>query len=404
MSTDTAWPPPWEAFRRAVDGLDAPLAAVDLDAFDANAEDLLRRAGGTPIRVASKSVRSRQLLRSVLDRPGFSGVLAFTLAEAIWLVRTGTSDDVVLGYPCAERGALAQLCADPELASQITLMIDSPAQLDLIDELVPPSSRTEIRVCLDLDCSLRVGPLVLGARRSPVRTPEQAARAAEHIAARPGFRLVGLMGYEAQVAGVVDDRRSSLPARLGDLAVRGMKHVSVRELRSRRREVVEAVRRHAELEFVNGGGTGSLESTDAGGECTELAAGSGLYGPHLFDGYRGFAPRPAAAFALRVVRRPAADIVTVHGGGWIASGPTGADRQPSPVWPAGMRLLPAEAAGEVQTPLRCTSQVPQIGELTWWRHTKAGELCEHVDELHLIRGEAIVGSAPTYRGEGMVFL
>lgn len=394
----------WSAFSRAAADLDAPAALLDLDAFEANADDLVARAAGLPIRVASKSVRCREMLRAVLARPGFEGILAFTLAEAIWLLETGTSDDVVVGYPTAECGALAQLCRDPRLAAGITLMVDSPEQLDLIDALAPPSTRPELRVCLDLDCSLRLGPLVLGARRSPIRTPAQAEAAAEHLAARPGFRLVGVMGYEAQIAGVADRRRTGRGARLDEGAVRGMKSLSVRDLSSRRPAMVEAVRRHAELEFVDGGGTGSLESTRAGGECTEVAAGSGLYGSHLFDGYRGFRPRPAAAFALRVVRRPAPDVVTVQGGGWIASGVPGGDRLPRPVAPSGMRLLPAEGAGEVQTPLRCTAQVPRIGELTWWRHAKAGELCEHVDTLHLVRDGRLVGAVPTYRGESQVFL
>ncbi|WP_261623445.1 amino acid deaminase/aldolase [Nesterenkonia marinintestina] len=394
----------WAMLSRAAAHLDAPAAVLDLDAFDANAEDLVARADGLPIRVASKSVRCREMLRRVLARPGFSGVLAYTLGEAIWLVRTGTCDDVVVGYPTAEPGALAQLCRDPQLAGAVTLMIDSPEQLDLVDAVVPPHRRPDLRVSLDLDCSLRLGPAVLGARRSPVRTPEQAEAAAEHIVARPGFRLVGVMGYEAQIAGVADRRRTGPAARPGELIVRGMKALSVRDLRTRRPAMVEAVRRRADLEFVNGGGTGSLESTGAGGECTELAAGSGLYGSHLFDGYRGFRPRPAAAFCLRVVRRPAHDVVTVQGGGWIASGAVGSDRQPLPVSPPGMRLMPAEGAGEVQTPLRCTAEVPRIGDLTWWRHAKAGELCEHVDELHLFHDGRLVGAVPTYRGESQVFL
>src|ERR1700712_1940817 len=65
--------------------LDPPFALVDLDALDANADDLVRRAAGTPIRVASKSVRCRPVLRRVLARPGFAGVLGYTLPEALWL-------------------------------------------------------------------------------------------------------------------------------------------------------------------------------------------------------------------------------------------------------------------------------------------------------------------------------
>ena len=103
--------------------LEAPLAAVDLAAFDANAADLVRRAAGTPIRVASKSVRSRDLVERALARPGFAGVLGYSLAEALWLAED--IDDIVLGYPTAERAALATLAGSDKLASRITLMVDS---------------------------------------------------------------------------------------------------------------------------------------------------------------------------------------------------------------------------------------------------------------------------------------
>jgi D-serine deaminase-like pyridoxal phosphate-dependent protein len=38
------------------------------------------------------------------------------------------------------------------------------------------------------------------------------------------------------------------------------------------------------------------------------------------------------------------------------------------------------------------------------RHTKAGELCERFDRLHLIAGDEVVEVVPTYRGEGQTFL
>lgn len=85
-------------YDRATAELDAPLAIVDLDAFDANAADLVRRAAGKPIRVASKSVRCRALLERVLAMDGFTGVMSYTLAESIWLTRAGF-EDVLLAYP-----------------------------------------------------------------------------------------------------------------------------------------------------------------------------------------------------------------------------------------------------------------------------------------------------------------
>ncbi|MGY1740661.1 MULTISPECIES: amino acid deaminase/aldolase [unclassified Blastococcus] len=385
--------------------LDPPLAVLDLDALDANAADLERRAAGRPIRVASKSVRSRPVLRRVLARPGFAGVLAYSLAEALWLAggEDPVSTDVVVGYPTADRVALRRLTADPTLAARVTLMVDSPDHLDLVDVVAPPGGRPEVRVCLDLDASLRVagGRVHVGVRRSPVHTPGEAAALARAVAARRGFRLVGVMSYEAQVAGVQD----APPGRpLRGLAVRGMQAMSVREVAGRRAAAVAAVRAVAPLEFVNGGGTGSLETTSADPSVTEVAAGSGLYSPTLFDGYRAFRGRPAALFALPVTRRPAPGTVTVAGGGWIASGPAGADRLPVPVHPAGLRTVGTEGVGEVQTPLRgAAADGLAIGDRVWFRHAKAGELAEHVDVLHTLAGDRLTGAFVTYRGEGRAF-
>jgi D-serine deaminase-like pyridoxal phosphate-dependent protein len=384
----------------ATAGLDPPFAVADLSALRANADDLLRRAGGKAIRVASKSVRCRSVLRDVLARDGFAGILAYTLPEALWLASEFT--DVVVGYPSVHREALLALASDDELASRVTIMVDDPAQLDLLDALVAPSRRPSVRVCLDIDASFRVGGAHLGVRRSPIHTPAQAEALAREVDAREGFRLVGLMAYEAQIAGV-GDRPPGQPLR--GLAVRGMQRLSAKELAERRAAVVAAVTDVTKLEFVNGGGTGSLERTSAEEAVTEVAAGSGLYGPTLFDAYRSFTPRHAALFALSVVRRPAPRIATAQGGGWIASGVAHPSRLPTPVYPAGLTLSGQEGAGEVQTPLfGDAAEALRPGDRVWFRHAKAGELCEHVNTLHLVDGDQIVAEVPTYRGEGKAFL
>jgi D-serine deaminase-like pyridoxal phosphate-dependent protein len=331
---------------------------------------------------------------------GYRGVLALTLAEALWLA--AEIDDVVVGYPTADRTALRRLAADELLAARVTLMVDSVEQLDLVGAEVGTAG-PPLRVCLDLDASLRLlgGRVHLGPRRSPVHDPAAAAELAREIARRPRFRLVGLMSYEGQIAGVGDDAGSLLTR----VQVRGMQKASAAELRSRRAAAVAAVSAVAPLEFVNGGGTGSIELTVAEESITEVAAGSGLYCPTLFDHYRAFRLQPAAFFVLPVVRRPSPDFATVLGGGWVASGPVGKDRLPTPSWPAGLRLTTLEAAGEAQTPLRGPgARNLRIGDRVWFRHAKAGELCERVDELHLVEGDRLVGSVPTYRGEGHAFL
>ncbi|HEY1458172.1 MAG TPA: alanine racemase, partial [Solirubrobacteraceae bacterium] len=301
-----------ERLERATAELEAPFAVVDLDAFWANAADMERRARPKPIRLASKSVRCRSLQERVLARPGFQGTLAYTLPEALWLAGHGV-EDILVAYPTADRVALRALAelAGREPQTRITIMVDDLAQLQVLDDSSGPRSAT-VRVCIELDAGLWLGGgrVRIGAKRSPVHTPEQAQSLARAILARPGVRLVGIMAYESQVAGLGDDP----PGGLGRaLAIRLLQRASIRELSRRRAAAVAAVRSVAEIEFVNGGGTGSLHTTATESAVTEIAAGSGLYGPTLFDGYRAFQPRPAAMFALPIVRRPSATVATALG-------------------------------------------------------------------------------------------
>ena len=379
--------------------LPTPVMVVDLDAFDANADDLARRAGGTPIRVASKSLRVPALISRALGHPGFAGVLAFTLAEALWLEENDVSDDIVVAYPTVDRGALARLVSSPRAADRITLMVDSVDHLDVVDS-VRTSKAVPVRVAIDVDAGLDLGVTRIGPRRSPVTT----AAAAEELARRlqrPGFRLVGVMTYEGQVAGVPDQVPGQ---RLRSAVVRRLKTMSVAQLAERRAQVAEGLERVAKLEFWNAGGSGSLETSASDPVVTELTAGSGLLVPGLFDHYRAFRPRPAAYFGLPVTRRPDDTTATVHGGGLVASGPAGPDRLPLPWAPAGLALTGLEGAGEVQTPLVGPSAaLLSVGDLVWFRHAKSGEVFEHTGTAHLLAGGELVDHVPTYRGHGLAF-
>jgi D-serine deaminase-like pyridoxal phosphate-dependent protein len=370
--------------------LEPPFAVVDLAAFRRNADDLVRRAAGTPIRVASKSVRCRGLIAEAVGRPGFRGVMTYALPEALWLARNGV-DDILMGYPTVHREALRSLAGDAEAARRITLMVDDVEQLALIKAVTGGGER--IRVCLDVDASLRIFGQHLGVRRSPLRTPDQVQAVARRIAADDAFELVGVMFYEAQIAGLQDTSP----------AVRWVKRRSAAELADRRGAVVDAVKQVAALTLVNSGGSGSIEVSSADPTVTEVTAGSGLYGPTLFDRYDVFRAEPAVAFALGVVRRPATGIATLFGGGYVASGPAKKSRLPSPTWPTGLRLLGTEGAGEVQTPVRGeAARGLKIGDRVWMRYAKAGEMCERFDVLHAIDGDQL-SELPTYRGEGQNF-
>jgi D-serine deaminase-like pyridoxal phosphate-dependent protein len=394
-----------DRYERATAHLDPPLAVVDLDAFDANASDLVRRAGGLPIRVASKSLRCRHLVERVLARSGYRGVMCYSLAEALWLHASGTSEDILVAYPTADRAALRALAADERAREHITVTIDSAGHLDFIDATLG-AGHPPVRVCVDLDMSWRplpYGPVVqIGTWRSPLRSPAEAALFAETVLRRPGFPLVGVLGYEGQIAGL-GDAPPGKPVRAA--VVRAMQSRSAAELRERRAETVRRIRALTPLEFVNGGGTGSLESTSADKSVTELAAGSGLVGPTLFDSYRNFRPKPALLYALPVVRRPGPSIATLFSGGYVASGSGTPDRLPRPFLPAGLRLTGVEGAGEVQTPvLGPAADRLAIGDRVWMRHAKAGELAERLTHYHLIGpDEAEMLTVPTYRGEGKCF-
>jgi D-serine deaminase-like pyridoxal phosphate-dependent protein len=388
----------YEELETIFSGVDAPFALVDLDAMWSNAREMLDRAAGTPIRVASKSVRCRALLTAIMEHdPRFRGLMTFTLPESLWLHGHGF-DDLLLAYPTADRGALAEL-GRLESERPPILMVDSTEHLDYIEAAVPDPARP-IRVCIELDVGWWPlgGRLKIGAKRSPLRSPDGARALAAEIVARPDLELAGLMGYEAHIAGVGD---RPLGKRMQGPFIRLVKRLSGAEIAERRAAVVAAVREVAPVEIVNGGGTGSIHTTRREEVVSEITAGSGFFAPTLFDRYADFRLTPAAMFAMPVVRRPSGGVATLLGGGYHASGAAGRDRLPQPHLPPGLRLDPLEGAGEVQTPvIGAAAASLRVGDRVYLRHAKAGEVSERFQSLYLVGGDQIVDEVPTYRGEG----
>src|SRR3954452_21051603 len=181
-------------YEAAFEGLDAPFAFVDLDAMWSNSDEMLARAGGKPIRVASKSGRCRPLLERIAAREErYRGMMTFTLRESLWLAKP----DMLLAYPTTDVEALGRMGEDGPV-----LMVDSAEHLDLIER----ATNVPVRLCIQVALSypLAGGRIKVGVKRSPIRTPEQAAKLADEIEKRPRLKLVGLMGYEAHIAGLGD--------------------------------------------------------------------------------------------------------------------------------------------------------------------------------------------------------
>lgn len=385
-----------------------PLAFVDLDCFDANVAYVAntQSESGKTVRVASKSIRCLDLIRRVFEIGGsaFKGILAFTVEEAAFLADSGFTD-IIVAYPTVQQSDMELMTTATANGIRIALVVDSIEQLHHLAKAGQRSGVT-LRACLEIDMSYRpFGQAVhLGVRRSPLRHAGQAVALVRRAAELNGVRITAVMGYEAQIASVNDN----VPGRrLKNAVLRGVKKRSMAELTERRRQIIKAIKETGcAIEVVNGGGSGSLKATALDNAVTEVTAGSAFFAPGLFRHFQDVTFQPSAFFALQVVRKPAPDLVTCLGGGYVASGEVGYNKLPWPMMPSGMKYIGIEGAGEVQTPLKLPAGTPplDIGAPIFFQHAKAGELCERFNHLLLVKDGNVVDSVKTYRGEGHAFL
>src|SRR5690606_38156191 len=128
------------------------------------------------------------------------------------------------------------------------LMVDAPEHARHL-EVIAAEAGVTLAVCIDLDMSSAFPRLYFGVRRSPVRTPGQAVALAKVIAEQPHLRLEGLMGYEAQIAGLPDNAPGGGAK---NAVIRFLKRRSIAEIARRRTETVKALRAAGiELPLVN---------------------------------------------------------------------------------------------------------------------------------------------------------
>jgi D-serine deaminase-like pyridoxal phosphate-dependent protein len=388
-------------YQQRLTGLPLPHAVLDVALLQHNIRLNLQRAGDKTIRIASKSLRCPAVMRLILEAsPRFQGVMTYHGQETLYLARQGFND-LLLGYPVVSSPLLDALAEAVKGGKQICLMADSSEHLRRIDE-AGRRLKTPLPVCIDLDLSDRYPGLHFGVWRSGITGLPQLEALLKVVKQCSYVRLEGLMGYEAQIAGVADNTPGS---RLKNGLIRLLKRRSLRSLSQRRANAAALIQAQGfHLRFVNGGGTGSLESTTLEAAVTEVTVGSGFYAPALFDQYQHFCLQPALFYGIEVVRRPAPDIYTCQGGGFVASGATDPAKAPIVHLPATGFLDPLEGAGEVQTPIRFTHlRAPlNIGDPVFLRHAKAGELCEHFNTLHLLENDQI-RAVNTYRGDGQSF-
>jgi D-serine deaminase-like pyridoxal phosphate-dependent protein len=380
-----------------------PLAYVDLDLLNNNIDDVLLRAQGKPVRIASKSVRSVELLKRIFERsPKFQGIMSYSALEAEYLLKNNFNN-ILIAYPIVNEQLIELLIPYIQMKKNIYFMIDSIDHVELYDR-IGIKNDVEFQLCLDIDMSSKFPFLHFGVLRSGISNKDLALNVANNIQDLDNVNLAGLMGYEAQIAGLPDFS----PANnfLMNWIIRLLKKRSIDRLRKLRKQVFGTLKNAGfDLEFINGGGTGSVESTREENIVTEITVGSAFFSPKLFDYYKAFRHLPASGFAIEITRNPKKSIFTCHGGGYVASGSHGVDKLPIPYLPDNCKLITNEGAGEVQTPIQYKGNLDlKIGDPIFFRHAKAGELCEHFNELNIISNNSLIGTVKTYRGEGKKFL
>lgn len=393
----------YQTYNDALSSFAKPLAFVDLDLLDKNIEAILQRNRlQKNIRIATKSIRCTYILNYILSKNEvFKGLMAYDAREAATLSKQGF-DDILIAYPEINAAKISTCIHEIFKRKNITFMIDKMQHLQVLEQLALENS-CNINVCIDVDLSSKFPLLYFGVYRSSIKTEQDILSIIQAIKKSQQIQLAGIMGYEAQIAGLGDNFPNEF---LKNVIVKFLKKKSCKDISNKRAKIHQILQQeNIELSFHNGGGTGSIESTEKDIGITEITVGSGFYQSHLFDNYSNFTHFPAAGFALQVTRKPQANIVTCNGGGYIASGATSLHKQPKPYLPEGLKLINDEGCGEVQTPLLINdSHQIEIGDSVFFRHAKAGELCEHFNELHLIRNRKVVDTVKTYRGEGLKYL
>ncbi|MEI6310870.1 MAG: alanine racemase [Bacteroidota bacterium] len=393
----------YQVYKNATLALPRPFLLLDKELIDQNIAAILQRAKGKSIRIASKSIRSVAILKMLLEQsPNMIGVMSYSAEETLYLLENDIQN-ILIGYPIVNKEHIHQLCVKIATGAQVTFMVDSKEHLQLI-EASAASIPTKVNVCIDIDMSSQFPFIYFGVHRSSIKNVSQLKELVAYIAHTPHIHIHGIMGYEAQIAGLPDQvAAKGIMNRIISL----LKKKSIAEIAARRKACVDYLQAAGyPLAIINGGGTGSIESTLEESYINEVTVGSGFFNSHLFDSYKQFKHQAALMYAIECTRKPNASIITCSGGGYVASGAVGLNKQAIPHLPLGLKLIKEEGTGEVQTPMDISNcKVPiQLGDPVFMRHSKAGEVCERFNKIHILIDKQNLLSVNTYRGNGKCFL
>ncbi len=389
-----------EGWERLLAGRPVPACAVNLDALQANRRILEAMAakGGARVRLSTAALRSTGLLRYLLTAPGhqLQGLYCMSVYEAEVLAELGF-DDLLIATPVARPRAARVLAALVAAGRMVVPTVDSSAHLALL-AAAAAEAEVEIGVCIDVDVSWQPAAEVwIGTRRSALRERDEARRLGALVAATPGLHVVGVSAWEAQLARPAGRG----PAAWFSAPFRGIMRSRSAELASaRRREVVDALKEDGHpIAMVVGGSTGSMRTVIEDTTVTDIPIGEGILCPVRCDGH-GLGLLPALHFALPVTRRPDAEHVTCHGGGYVSAGAIAGS--PVVIAPEGLHPISSDGWSQVQTPLRVNrGEAPAVGSLVVCRPYRSADVLERFNDIVLHSGEEVVEVVPTYRALGL---
>ena len=96
-----------------------------------------------------------------------------------------------MGYPTVDRGGVDRLLGDERALAAVTLMVDDPAHLALVDAVRAGRDAT-VRVAIDIDAGLRMGALARRAEAlAAATTPARWSPSPAGSSGAPGSRWSG---------------------------------------------------------------------------------------------------------------------------------------------------------------------------------------------------------------------
>lgn len=372
-----------------------PCAFLDLDVFDANLNwlETEMRNTGKKIRIGTKSIRVPALIQRCLERSFIEGLFLFHPNEIKFWQENYQVKDFLLAYPIYNGAEAKLLCdaiiRDPE--TRVHVMVDAEEHLQLLERHAAKNN-VKLGIIIDCDFSIKFVGQHAGVLRSPLTHSEAVVALAKKTVDFPHLEFRGIMGYEAQEAGIGDS----------SWLFRKMKQKS-REINDARRSNIVSALRNAGFspEIVNGGGSGCFQLTAAEDEVTEVTIGSGLFKSYIFDpieSMNGFAP--SLFMALRIIRFPRPGVATCYSGGYVCSA---INKSPQIILPKNCKETAREGFGEVQTPISYDPAHVSLnyGDVIICRFAKAGEPLERFNTVCIVSKGKIVDHYATYRGHGL---